>query len=99
MKKSDNGKALREAKSELDAGEAELETLRQQVQELEQAADAVEQKGGITKRNILQAAWVTPVVIAVNLPNSVFAQPLTSPGTCIQGPVAPGAPTCSPTPT
>jgi hypothetical protein len=93
VKKSDIDKKLGKAKSDLSAAESELESLRQQVQELEAAAGSDKQEDGISKRDIFQAAWVAPVVMAVNLPNNVFAQSATSPV------ATPGTPTPTPRPT
>ncbi len=70
---------LNSAKSDLDAAESELEELRRRVQDLEAAAEFAEQGEGISKRDVAQIAWVAPVVMAVNLPNSVFAQNAVSP--------------------
>ncbi|MCR9138471.1 MAG: hypothetical protein NXI27_20890 [Alphaproteobacteria bacterium] len=79
----------------------ELEALRKRVNELEQAADAAEQDDdGITKRGLVKAAWAAPVIMSVNLPNAVFAQPAMSPGSVPMPTLAPGttaAPTRSPT--
>jgi hypothetical protein len=97
VKKSDIDKKLGKAKSDLSAAESELESLRQQVQELEAAAGSDKQEDGISKRDIFQAAWVAPVVMAVNLPNNVFAQSATSP-VATPGPTPTPRPTRSPTP-
>ena len=96
MKKKVIGKELSSAKADLDATETELGTLRQRVQELEKAADAAEQEDGVSKRDVIKVAWVAPVVMAVNLPNSVFAQSATSP---VPSPTATPAPTTTPAPT
>ena len=98
MKKSDLLKALREAKSDLHESEEELGALQQRVQDLEDAVRAAEGEEGITKRDVAKAAWVAPIVMAVNLPNSVFAQGAVSPvGGPTPSPTPPG-PTPSPTP-
>lgn len=93
--KSDLKKALGEATSELHATESELVELRQRVQQLEEALEATERDEGITKRDIAKAAWVAPVIMAVNLPDSVFAQSTVSP---VVTPAPVVAPTPSPTP-
>ena len=79
--------------------EAELEALRNRVRELEDAADAAEQadEEGITKRGLVKAAWAAPVIMSVNLPNSVFAMPAMSPvTTSAPTTMAPGSPTNAP---
>jgi hypothetical protein len=87
-------KELKRTKSHLRSSEAELEALREQVHKLEGSADAVENgNGGVTKRDVMHAAWVAPVILSVNLPNAVFAQSALSP---VSTP-APDAPTRAPT--
>ena len=71
MEKNDRRKALEAAKSELQSAEYKLAAARRRVQELE---DAIEREDRITKRDVAQGVWIAPVVMAVNLPTSVFAQ-------------------------
>ena len=79
-------------KSERLKSDSELEALQRRAIELEKAADAAERHGP-TKRDIAtSAAWVAPILLAVNLPTSVFAAPAVSP---VSAPTA--APTSAPT--
>ena len=87
MEKNDRRKALEAAKSELQSAESKLAAARRRVQELE---DAIEREDRITKRDVAQGVWIAPVVMAVNLPTSVFAQGAKSP-------VATPAPSLPPT--
>ncbi|MEL6817519.1 MAG: hypothetical protein AAFP80_02590 [Pseudomonadota bacterium] len=69
----------------------ELEALRQRVRELEEAVEfSASEEVDEERREIVKAAWVAPVVLSVNLPNSVFAQSALSP-------VGTQAPTSAPT--
>ena len=96
--KKDSKKEPKKAKSRPHSAEAELEALREQVRKLESSADAAEKNDvGITKRAVVQAAWAAPVILAVNLPNGVFAQSALSP-VSTGGGGGPGGPTPSPTP-
>jgi len=90
MDKIDRRKALDTAKSQLQAAEAEVVATRRRVQELE---ETIKREDGITKRDVVQGVWVTPVVMAVNLPKSVFAAGAVSP---VAATPAPSAPTPSP---
>ena len=87
MDKRDVRKALSDAKSAMQAAEAELEATRQRVRDLEEEAKAAERAEGITKRDVAKTAWVAPIVLAVNLPNSLFAQNAVSP---VPAPPTPG---------
>jgi len=94
-KKNEPGKSVSDARAQLEAKQSELETLRMQVEELEQAADVAEQNEGTsTRRGVLQAAWAAPVIMSVNLPNAVFAASVVSP---VSTPSPTSAPTTSPT--
>jgi hypothetical protein len=85
--------ALQDAQARIKTAEAELEALRQRARELERMADAAEQEPSLSKREVAKAAaWVAPIVLAVNLPNSVFAAPAVSP---VSSPTT--APTTAPT--
>ena len=87
------------------AEQTELEALQRRVDELEKSADIAETKSGLSKRDVMKAAWAAPVVLSVNLPNTVFATAVTSacapvvPATprTPPSPVAPGSPTLAPT--
>ena len=48
-----------------------------------------EDKNSITRRDVVKKAWVAPVIIAVNLPNGVFAQSAISPVATPSAPIAP----------
>jgi hypothetical protein len=88
-------KALQDARAKIKAIEAELEAFRQRARDLERDANAAEQESSLSKREAVKAAaWVAPIVIAVNLPDSVFAasSPVAAP---TSAPTA--APTSSPT--
>jgi PT repeat len=76
---------------------AELEALKRRAPVLEEAADAAERKERVSKRDVAKAAaWVAPIVLAVNLPSSVFAAPAVSPVAApTSGPTT--APTAAPT--
>ena len=76
MDKDDRRKALDEAKASLQAAESASEAARKRVEEIEAEA---KREDGITKRDIAKATWVAPLVMSVNLPSSVFAQPAQSP--------------------
>jgi hypothetical protein len=71
---------------------AELESLERRAAELEKAADAVEDRGPSKRDIATSAAWVAPIMLAVNLPSAVFAAPAVSP---VAAPTA--APTSAPT--
>lgn len=86
-------KSLQDAQAKIKATEVELEALRQRARELERTADAAEQEPSLSKREVAKAAaWVAPIVLAVNLPNAVFAAPAVSP---VSAPTT--APTSGPT--
>ena len=93
MNAGDRRRALEEAKAALKAAESEVEATRRRIEELERGA---EQEDGITKRDVARGAWVAPLVMTVNMPNSVFAQasPVVAP-TSSRSPTA--SPTVSPT--
>lgn len=96
--KKDSKKEPKKAKSRPHSAEAELEALREQVRKLESSADAAEKNdGGITKRAVVQAAWAAPVILAVNLPNGVFAQSALSPVSTPAPTQSPAAPQPAPT--
>ena len=103
--KKDPKKELKKAKAHLHSAKAELESLQEQVHKLESLADASEKNdGGITKREVVQAAaWAAPVILAVNLPNGVFAKsalsPVSTPAPTSAGPTTAPAPTAAPAPT
>ena len=64
---------------------AELEELRRRVEELESQIEAAggdgepEARPDETRRHLVHGAWMTPVIMAVNVPDSVFAQSMISP--------------------
>ncbi len=94
-KENEPGKTVSNARAQLEAKQSELEALRTQVEELEQAADVAEQNEGTsTRRGVLQAAWAAPVIMSVNLPNAVFAASAVSP---VSHPSPTSAPTTVPT--
>lgn len=76
MSKDDRRKAQDGAKSELRAAEEKVEAARRSVQELDGTSAP---KKGITKRDVAKAGWVAPLVMTVNMPDRVFAQPSLSP--------------------
>ena len=64
MARKDGPKKEKKAKSHPRSAEAELEALRDQVHKLEGSADAVENRNdGVTKRDVMHAAWVAPVIL------------------------------------
>ncbi len=62
---------------------AELEELRRQAEELEEQLEAStadeSSEPDETRRRLVQGAWIAPVIMAVNIPGSVFAQNMVSP--------------------
>lgn len=58
--------------------------------EMENNSDATGQglEKDITRRDVVKKAWVAPVVVAINLPNDVFAQSAVS-AVAMPAPVAP----------
>ena len=64
---------------------AELEELRRRVEELESQIEAAggdgepEAQPDETRRRMMHGAWMAPVIMAVNVPDSVFAQNMISP--------------------
>jgi hypothetical protein len=62
---------------------AELEELRRQAEELEEQLEAStadeSSEPDETRRRLVQGAWIAPVIMAVNVPGSVFAQNMVSP--------------------
>ena len=70
----------------------DLKSLQRRAIELEKAADAAERHGPSKRDIATSAAWVAPILLAVNLPTSVFAAPAVSP---VSAPTA--APTSAPT--
>lgn len=74
MDQDDRRKALEQAKAELRAAEAEAEAARRKVQEIDETSGPDKGEGGFTKRDVAKAGWVAPLVMAVNMPDRVFAQ-------------------------
>ena len=69
----------------LAAARAELEELRRRADELEAQIEAAGADGESedhtdeTRRRLVHGAWMAPVIMAVNVPDSVFAQSMISP--------------------
>jgi hypothetical protein len=105
LSKIDSSEELRRAKALLLSAESELQGLREQVERLEQAVAASESdEVNPARRALTQAAWTAPILLSLNLPNSVFAgsvsSPVSTPGPTTAptpGAPTPGAPTSAPT--
>ena len=61
----------------LASAEAAMVAARRRIADIEAAAEADK---GVTKRDLVTAAWVAPLVMSFNLPGKVFAHSAISPG-------------------